>query len=130
MVNKSPILEFDPTREALIEPSKVNPKYDAPEHCVICFFREVIEKVITTHKARVVADNRWEDGMHTLYEIAFQDQRLGFYHPGVGAPIASALLEEVIAFGCKKIHRLWGRRRLGEGHPCGRSGSFDWSCKR
>jgi uridine phosphorylase len=40
-----PILEFDPTREAYIEPSKVNCQRDIPEHCVICCF-EVIDRVV------------------------------------------------------------------------------------
>jgi hypothetical protein len=38
-----PILEFDPAREALIEPSRIIEPRTVPEHCVICFFKEVIE---------------------------------------------------------------------------------------
>lgn len=34
-----PILEFDPSREALLEPSKMIKSRDVPEHCVICFSR-------------------------------------------------------------------------------------------
>ena len=40
-----PILEHDYPQEALIEPSKVIRPQDVPEHCVICFFNEVIDKV-------------------------------------------------------------------------------------
>lgn len=98
-----PILEFDPTPEAFIEPSKINRARDLPEHCVICFFREVIDKVIADHNAKVVVENRWEDGPHCIYEIQYEDRRLAFFHPGVGAPIAAGLLEEAIAFGCRKF---------------------------
>jgi uridine phosphorylase len=98
-----PILEFDPAPEAFIEPSKIIRARDLPEHCVICFFGEVIQKVIAEHNARVVVENKWEDGPHCIYEISFQDQRLAFFHPGVGAPIAAGLLEEAIAFGCRKF---------------------------
>jgi hypothetical protein len=45
-LSSAPILEFDPTREAMIEPSRVFQARDVPEHCVICFFREAIEKVV------------------------------------------------------------------------------------
>jgi uridine phosphorylase len=38
-----------------------------------------------------------------VYEIEYRDQRLAFFHPGIGASIAAALLEEVIAFGCRKF---------------------------
>jgi uridine phosphorylase len=103
MSNTYPIIEFDPSHEALIEPSKVNAWQDGPEHCVICFFREALENVIAELNARVVAKNHWEDGSHVLYEIEYQGHRLGFFHPGIGAAIASALLEEAIAFGCKKF---------------------------
>jgi uridine phosphorylase len=98
-----PILEFDPTPEALIEPSKIIRARDLPEHCVICFFREVIDKVIVEHNAKVVIENWWEDGPHPIYEIFYQDRRLAFFHPGVGAPMAAGLLEEAIAFGCRKF---------------------------
>jgi uridine phosphorylase len=96
-----PILEHDPTREALIEPSRLIAPRDVPTHCVICFFMEVIEKVAAEHSAKVLARNTWEDGPHPLYEIDYQGQRLAFLHPGVGAPIAAGLLEDTIALGCR-----------------------------
>lgn len=98
-----PILEFDETPEALIEPSKILRAEDLPEHCVICFFGEVLEKVISEHAASVAVENRWEDGPHRIYEISYNGRRLAFFHPGVGAPIAAGLLEEAIAFGCRKF---------------------------
>jgi len=98
-----PILEFDPSPEAFIEPAKIHRAYDLPEHCVICFFKEVIDKVVEEHNAKIVAKNRWEDGPHYIYEISYQDRRLAFFHPGVGAPVATGLLEEAIAFGCRKF---------------------------
>ena len=98
-----PILEFDATPEAFIEPSKIIHARDLPEHCVICFFKDVIDKVIAEHDAKVVVENKWEDGPHCIYEISRHGQRLAFFHPGVGAPIAGGQLEEAIAFGCRKF---------------------------
>jgi len=98
-----PILEHDPTRQALIEPSRIIKPRDVPEHCVICFFKEVIDKVVAQHSARLLAKNVWEDGPHPLHELEYQGQRLALFHPGVGAPIAAGLLEDVIAFGCRKF---------------------------
>jgi uridine phosphorylase len=98
-----PLLEFDPEPNALIEPSDVIKRRDVPEHCVLCFFKEVIDQVIEKHSAQVIVRNRWEDGPHPLYEISYQDQRLAFFHPGVGAALSAGLLEEVIAFGCRKF---------------------------
>ena len=98
-----PILEYDSTRQAFIEPTTVARTRDMPEHCIICFFMDVIAKVVQEHDAVMVVENRWEDGPHPVYEIKYKDRRLAFYHPGVGSALASSLLEEVIAFGCKKF---------------------------
>lgn len=98
-----PILEHDFTAEAKIEPSRIIKPRDVPEHCIISFFREVNEKVTNENQAKVAVPNRWEDGEHPIYEIEHRGKRLAFFHPGVGAPIAAGLLEEAIAFGCKKF---------------------------
>ena len=114
-----PILEHDPTREALIEPARVIKPRDMPEHCVICFFQEVIDKVVADHGARVLANNVWEDGPHRVYEIDYQNGRLAFFHPGVGAPLAAGLLEDVIAFGCRKFMVCGGCGVLATGMAVG-----------
>lgn len=115
-----PILEFDPSAQAYIEPSQVIESRDVPEHCVICFFQEVLDKVVSEQTANLLVENRWEDGPHPLYEIAFQGQRLAFFHPGVGAAQSAALLEEVIAFGCRKFIACGGcgvlEQDIGLGH--------------
>ena len=98
-----PILEHDPAREALIEPTRITRPRDVPEHCVICFFKEVIDNIVGQHEARLLAKDIWEDGPHPVYEIVYQNQRLAFLHSGVGAPIAAALLEHAIALGCRKF---------------------------
>ena len=103
-----PILEFDPAPEAFIEPSRVIRARDLPELCVICFFKEVIDRIIAEHNAKIVVENRWEDGPHSIYEISYENQRLAFFHPGVGAALAGGLLEEAIAFGCRKFMACGG----------------------
>jgi uridine phosphorylase len=103
-----PLFEYDPTREALIEPTAIVKPGVVPDYCVICFFREVIDQVITEFNAKVISENRWEDGPHPVYEILYNDQRLAFFHPGIGAPMAAGLLEEVIAMGCQKFMACGG----------------------
>lgn len=98
-----PILEYDSARQAMIEPAKVIKPRGIPEHCVFCFFQDVIDKVVATHDAKLLVANEWEDGPHPVYEIAHRGQRLAFCHPGIGAPLAASMLEEVIAFGGRKF---------------------------
>jgi uridine phosphorylase len=76
---------------------------DVPEHCIVCFFKEVLDQVVADRNCRMIRENRWEDGPHPLYEMDYQGRRVAFIHPGVGAPMAAGLLEEVIAFGCRKF---------------------------
>jgi hypothetical protein len=54
----------------MIEPARVIEPRDVPEHCVICFFREVLDKVVTEYNARIVVDHCWEDGPDPVYEIS------------------------------------------------------------
>lgn len=102
-MNDLPILEHEFLSESKLEPSKLIKPRDVPEHCVISFFREVNQKIALEMQAKIAVANRWEDGEHPIYEIERNGQRLAFFHPGVGAPIATGLLEEAIAFGCKKF---------------------------
>ena len=99
----APILEFDPTPQAMIEPTRLYQVLDVPEHSVICFFREVLDKVIAEKAAKVVAVHQWEDDQHCLYEIEHDGRRLAFIHPGVGSPLAAGILEDAIAHGCRKF---------------------------
>lgn len=115
-----PILEHDFTSAAKIEPSRIIKPQNVPEHCVLSFFRGVNEKVAREKQATVVVLNRWEDGEHPIYEIEHRGRRLAFFHPGVGAPLAAGLLEEAIAFGCKKFVVVGGAGVLERGYTVGR----------
>jgi uridine phosphorylase len=120
MVESYPILEFDPISAAMIEPTQVIKPSDVAEHCVICFFQEVLDKVIAEHQARIVVKNRWEDGPHPLYEIELEGRRLAFFHPGIGATLSANLLEEVIASGCQKFIACGGAGVLEKDMAVGR----------
>jgi uridine phosphorylase len=102
-IRTAPILEFDPAREAVIEPSKVMRVRDMPEHAVACFFQDVIALLVERHEAKVVKRLKSEIGVHPVHEIALEGRRLAVFHPGVGAPLAAGFLEEVIATGCRKF---------------------------
>jgi uridine phosphorylase len=119
-MNPAPILEFDPTPEALIEPSKLVEPLDVPERCVITFFQDALNRLRRQFKTHVVAKQQSEIGNHPLYEIKYQRQRLAVLHPGIGAPLAVGLLEEVIARGCRKFIVCGGcgvlNREIAVGH--------------
>ena len=103
-----PILEFDLETQAILEPANVISRKNVPEHCVICFFKEVIEAVVTENNAVVLTHSVSEIGQHPLYQIEVEGRRLSFFHPGIGAPLAIGMLEEMIARGCRKFIAVGG----------------------
>lgn len=108
MRREYPILEYDPERRALIEPRSTPDDARLPENCVICFFREVVDQVCSGEGARQVACERSEMGEHPVYEIEWEGRPLAVLHPGVGAPMAAALLEHAIAAGARKFVAVGG----------------------
>ena len=115
-----PILEHDYDTASKIEPSRIIQPMDVPPACVICFFREVLEKVIDQKQARLIVTNDWEDGPHPIYQLEHQGQLLAFFHPGVGAPMAAGLLEEAIAVGFRKFIVVGGAGVLEKGLEVGK----------
>ena len=97
----APILEFDPSPTAVIEPSEVIEPADVPLHAVLCFFQDVIAKVVAEHDAKLIDHLISEIGRNPLYELTMAGRRLALIHPGVGAPLAAGTLEELIARGCR-----------------------------
>jgi uridine phosphorylase len=98
-----PILEFDNSKKAILEPSEHILPGDVPAHAVICFFAEVIQKVVQDFDGKVIFISQSEMGEHPVYEIKFEGSRLAFIHPGIGAPLAVGLMEEIIALGVKNF---------------------------
>ena len=99
----APILEFDPSPTAVIEPRHLRPPVEnAPEHAVLCLFGEVIER-LAGEGAPVLWELRAAHGVHPVYGVDVDGHRIAVLHPGVGAPLAGAFLEEMIGSGCRKF---------------------------
>lgn len=107
-----PILEFDPTPEAVIEPTQALTRFEVPARAVICFFREVIEKVAVELGAREIGRLECEMGTHPVFEADYGGQRLAIVQGGVGAPLAAGWLDELIALGCRAFVAAGGAGAL------------------
>jgi uridine phosphorylase len=101
-----PLLEFDPEKTALIEPAMMHRKQDLPEACVMIFYAEVIHKLLDEgilKKAYKLAPY----GVTILPVDVFTARTpigdVAVVFPGIGAPFAAAILEELIALGCCKF---------------------------
>ena len=109
----APILEFDPSPSAVIEPAEVIEPMAIAPHAVLCFFQDVIADVVERHSGTVVDHVVSEIGRNPVYEIDHDGHRLVVMHPGVGAPLAAAFLEELIARGCRTFIACGGAGVLG-----------------
>lgn len=100
---RAPILEHDPARRAIVEPSDHIKPIDAPEHCVPCFFKDVIDGLNRDGRLKEIVAMGSEMGRHPLYELDVNGSRVALFQPGLTAPFAAAMLEEVICLGSRKF---------------------------
>ncbi|MGA2529176.1 MAG: nucleoside phosphorylase [Acidimicrobiales bacterium] len=117
--DRYPILEFDPDLRALIEPSvhlcAPSPEeVDMPARAVMCFFGDVVGQVARVRGAVQVAQLYSEHGVHPVFELEHEGERIAFFQPGVGAPLASLFLEEVIDYGCRAFVACGGAGALDD----------------
>jgi len=104
MKREFPILEYDDNTQALLNPQKnVKPIESLPPHCVICFFQDVLNHLNKSKLLTKVYDLKSEMGTHPVYTFDYNGRPVVIFHPGVGAPFAAGLLEEVIVLGCNKF---------------------------
>jgi uridine phosphorylase len=96
-----PIIEFDPSPDALIEPCRVADAEAIPDRCVLTFFQEVIEGLVSTGRARQVSNVDTAMGPIPIYGIEIKGTSLSVAHPGITGPFVAAILEELIAKGCR-----------------------------
>lgn len=116
-----PILEYDPATDAILEPSRlIKPLPEMPEYGVITFFQDVIGRFAGAGLAREITAINSEMGRHPIYVHEVQGQPVALFHPGVGAPLAAGMLEEVIALGCRRLIACGGAgvldREIAAGH--------------
>jgi uridine phosphorylase len=117
-----PILEYDPDPAAIIEPGQIiDPIEDMPEHCVLCFFQNVIEQLVDEGLLRELKSYPTESGRRRFYAFDCGLERpVALTHPGVGAPQAAAALEIAIALGARKFIACGGAgvldRAIAVGH--------------
>jgi uridine phosphorylase len=112
---KYPILEFDKDRKSITTPLGLIKPKKVPEHCIICFFPDVIKHLHTKGKAKIIASLSLQN---PVYEININGKPLAIYLSGVGAPLAVGFMEEAIALGCKKFIALGSAGVLDKNIAC------------
>jgi len=107
-----PILEFDPTIQSVIEPSAYYTSDSIPERVVVTFFKEIIDKLIAQNELTEIRSLKSEMGRHPIYAYRVYNQVIAVFLSGVGAPLATWLVDELIALGGKKFVACGGAGAL------------------
>ena len=85
----------------------------APDAAVLCFFQEVLESARGARRGTPGRPPRERDRTQpALRRRRRRRAEVLVVHPGVGAPLAAGMLEEVIALGCTRIVACGGAGAL------------------
>jgi len=116
-----PILEFDPARDAILNPQRPKTAADIPGKAVLCFFQEVLLDLVAQGKLVQVSKLISEMGDNPIYVLEHEGQHITVMHPGVGASLAAGFLDELIAHGVDRCLAVGGAGVLTNttdaGHP-------------
>ncbi len=96
--------EFDPVREAVINPSAIFEPVDGfPETVVSIFSRHLFDEVLAFLGGKMIAFSKDVDGEWPIYAVNYRGRRFGFCKARLGAPACVGFFENVIAFGARRV---------------------------
>jgi uridine phosphorylase len=96
-----PLFEFDPSLEAVINPSIHQPRPGFTQRAVMCWFGNVVRE--RTAGIEPLHHVPFEHGDHPICVIDHRGYEVALVSPGVGAPAAVTSLEVVMSLGATKI---------------------------
>ena len=101
--NDLPLFEFDPDPVGVLDQwvSLAGERDSIPERVVLCFYAEILAALPS--EAVQVGVLEAAHGLHPIWKITRHGKDVAVFHPGVGAPLAAAFLEEAIVMGARKV---------------------------
>lgn len=98
------LTEFDPARNAVIDPDMVHHEVPGfPETVVSIFSHQLFDTILDFLGGKVIAETHDVDGVWPVYEVTYKGKRFAFYKARLGAPACVGSFEDVIPFGAKRI---------------------------
>ena len=101
--NEFPILEFDEDSNAVIRPSNIIRPKDIAANCVLCFFADAIDNILSEYPSETIWRFRAESLSLPVYQLDYKGAKITLAQAGVCAPVAAAQMEELTALGCRKF---------------------------
>jgi purine-nucleoside phosphorylase len=119
MTRPYPILEFDPDPQAILNPGASGLFGKNPGRCVLCFFMDVIQDLVGKGELVEVGRLGSEMGPNPVYQYTRPGGDVLVFHPGVGAPLAGAFLDELVGAGVNRFIACGGCGVLESGSDVG-----------
>ena len=98
-----PILEYDNTQNAVIDPDHEHLALSLPQKCVFAFLGGYIDTYAQAHGGRVVSHFVSATKRYPIYVLTVGETELTLCQAPVGAAPAAQLLDWLIAYGVREI---------------------------
>ncbi len=117
---ESPILDFDPERRAIIEPSMWHEPLDAmPTSGVITWMADAHAELLSEHRHEEIYHFPIESSVLSIYRVERETGAAALALAQVGAPISAILMETMAALGVRRIVSIGSAGGLDAEHPPG-----------
>jgi uridine phosphorylase len=103
MKKQFPILEFDPNRNAILNPRVYGMNSTLPSIGVMCFFQDVINSLHRQRKIEKIGFISCEAGKLSVFTCVFDGRNLFIVQAGAGAPFSAGILDELIVRGARRV---------------------------
>ncbi len=116
----APILDFDPERRAIIEPSMWHhPLDEMPANGVITWMADAHADFLATHDHEEIYRFPIESSVLSVYRVERERGPVALALAQVGAPISAILMETMVALGATRIMSIGSAGGLDAEHPPG-----------
>ncbi len=96
--------EFDPTKNAVIDPEMTTRKIDDfPDVTVSIFSHVLFDEVLACLPNKLLDYLHSATGAYPIYEVEYGGGRFAFYQSCIGEPMCGGMYEELIAMGSRRL---------------------------
>ena len=107
-----PLHEDDLDEPGLIDALRLHRRGQVAPVAVLCFFNELLNELANEGVLTPVYHLRSEIGHNPVYEMDVPGGSVAVVHPGVGAPLAAAVVEEMRGLGVRTFVACGGAGAL------------------
>jgi len=100
--NDSPILEYDTSKKALIEPNRKG-ENNFPEYCVMTFFKEVLDGFLKKNRNKIIGEYKSEMRNFPVYKLKYNKLDICLVQAVVGSGSIAMMTDFLIGGGVKNI---------------------------